>query len=304
VRYGFSETFQPKPPHKKNMLPEIRQIIQRLREAATLSFSENEAFKTMNCERCQALVNDYLDGNLNQSECAALEQHLELCAPCGVFHADLTAILNCCYEVRQQPDAPPNSHALWLRISNLIESEQIALASAKDLQPAPVAGYFTRIFNRSWQFSAQQIASGVAGIVVITALLTVVGLQQNRFQASQTVTTAGAASSDVNLTGQFLRAFSYQNATDAPHAAANFNASRWKEQQVAIEYWRQRVESRKRQWNQHLRDAFDRNLHELDAVVAEYQQQLERNPHDYVSEEMLDSALKDKMELLREFADL
>jgi hypothetical protein len=39
-------------------------------------------------------------------------------------------------------------------------------------------------------------------------------------------------------------------------------------------------------------------------IVAEQEKQLQVNPHDEVSEEMLNSALSDKMELLREFADL
>jgi hypothetical protein len=77
-----------------------------------------------------------------------------------------------------------------------------------------------------------------------------------------------------------------------------------KEQQLAIQYWNQRVETRKNQWNRHLRDAFDRNLHEIDEVVADYKQQLQNNPQDKISEEMLDSALKDKMDLLREFSEL
>ena len=256
----------------------------------------------MNCEWCQTRINDYVDGVLNETDCIRLEKHLETCAPCAFLHEDLSAMLHCCLEVRNAPDAPPNAQALWLRISNLIESEQSALvAKESQLQPAAPAGAVSRWLNQSWQLSFQQMASAVLATVVVTALVTVVAFQQqNLTQASPQL------SSGINQQGlmpQIWSNFGYQTATEKQPARGVYE-SRLKDQQVAIEYWQQRVEQRKRQWNQHLREAFDRNVRELDAVVAEYEQQLEHNPHDDVSEEMLDSAINDKMALLREFSEL
>jgi aryl-alcohol dehydrogenase-like predicted oxidoreductase len=77
-----------------------------------------------------------------------------------------------------------------------------------------------------------------------------------------------------------------------------------RKQRLAIEYWNQRVEQRKAYWNQQMREAFDRNMSVIDQAVNYSRDELNRNPHDEVSEEMLNSALNDKMELLREFADL
>jgi hypothetical protein len=53
-----------------------------------------------------------------------------------------------------------------------------------------------------------------------------------------------------------------------------------------------------------MRDTFDRNLHEIDQVVVEYSQNLKDNPQDSLSEEMLNSAMSEKMDLLREFSEL
>ena len=53
-----------------------------------------------------------------------------------------------------------------------------------------------------------------------------------------------------------------------------------------------------------MREAFERNMNVIDQAVNYSRDELRRNPHDEVSEEMLNSALSDKMELLREFADL
>jgi anti-sigma factor RsiW len=241
----------------------------------------------MNCEWCEAHVNYYLDGELSESDCAAIEKHFDACAACAEMRVDYSAILNCCLEVRNQPDSPPNPQALWLRISNLIEGEQSALA-ARDvqLQPAPANGFVTRWLNQNWQLSSQQLASAVLGTIVITALVTVIAVQQSSNAPINAATIFGSPASPAKP--------SHNNVLD----------SRLQEQQAAIQYWQNRVEQRKRQWNQHLRDAFDRNLRELDTIVAEQERQLQVNPHDEVSEEMLNSALSDKMELLREFADL
>ena len=89
---------------------------------ATESFSLIEAYEQMNCEWCQTRINDYVDGVLNEADSARLEKHLEICAPCAFLRDDLNAILHCCLEVHNAPDAPPNAQSLWLRISNLIES--------------------------------------------------------------------------------------------------------------------------------------------------------------------------------------
>ena len=53
-----------------------------------------------------------------------------------------------------------------------------------------------------------------------------------------------------------------------------------------------------------MRETFDRNLKVIDQTVNDSLSELRRNPHDEVSEEMLNAALNDKMNLLRDFADL
>lgn len=254
----------------------------------------------MNCEKCLAQLNAFFDGELSPTECATLELHLSVCQSCADAQDDLMAILDCCVDLREESVAPPNAQALWLRISNLIESEQSAIC-AKDAQAAAVAArpkpsFWQRASHQTWRFSLQQVASGVIGIAVITALLTVVGLQ-NMSDSSKNPAAAQA--------GFFTPFFGEKPAADKFDNNKHLELeTRLQKQQVAIDYWTRRVDQRKRQWNRHIQEAFDRNLREIDGVVVEYQQYLSQNPHDDVSEEMLDTALQDKMELLREFAEL
>jgi hypothetical protein len=76
------------------------------------------------------------------------------------------------------------------------------------------------------------------------------------------------------------------------------------DQSVAIEYLMKRVEERKGRWNPRMREAFDRNLGIIDATVSDSLKELGESPHDEISEEALNAALRDKMELLREFSEL
>ena len=73
--------------------------------------------------------------------------------------------------------------------------------------------------------------------------------------------------------------------------------------EASLQYWEQRVQARKASWNPRMRASFDRSVYELDQTVSESLDDLRQNPHDEVAEEMLNSALRDKMELLREFGE-
>ncbi len=81
-------------------------------------------------------------------------------------------------------------------------------------------------------------------------------------------------------------------------------ADRFRQQQQIIDYWNQRVELNKARWNPQMRETFDRNMSVIDAAVNDSLRQLNQNPHDEVSEEILNAALNDKVELLKEFAEL
>jgi hypothetical protein len=86
-------------------------------------------------------------------------------------------------------------------------------------------------------------------------------------------------------------------------AATNVR-DRFSQQEQAIAYWNQRVELNKERWNAQMRETFDRNLQVIDQAVNNSLNELTRNPHDEVSEEMLNAALNEKLALLKEFSDL
>jgi len=245
----------------------------------------------MNCEKCHELLSDFLDGALGRDDHAAFSAHLEDCFPCFNVHAEMNSIVSFCREHRGEYVAPPNERALWLRIRNTVEAETeaAAAAAARDTRPAPASqSRWSRLMARSWELSLPQVAMAVVAIIVVASLATVFGLR-----GLQRVTGAGgpvALVKDVDGSG----------ATSSFAIAGNNRA--WQQQQ--IKYWTQVVEERKGHWSPQVRQDFEHNLNLLNETVEDSLKRLSEQPHDEVTEEMLNAALSDKMQLLREFSDL
>lgn len=230
----------------------------------------------MNCEKCQDLIGDFIDGALSHEDQAKLNLHLEECLGCDDVRNDLQSIVSFCRDHRGEYSAPPNEKALWLRIRNMIE------AGVGSVVPAPVRKSWVGWARRSWELSFSQLAAAAAAIVLVVSLSTVVGLR--RWQSGD-AQFKGAGDAGLRV------------------GAANVR-DRVSQQQQLISYWNQRVEFNKARWNPEMRETFDRNLKVIDQAVNESFDALTLNPHDEVSEEMLNAALNEKLSLLKEFAAL
>jgi hypothetical protein len=234
----------------------------------------------MNCEKYQDLLSDFVDGLLAHSDQDTVEAHLKICGVCTEARGDLEAIVGFCREHRGEYDAVPNERALWLRISNMIESE-LSVASPTAIPQG--AGWWFRLMNRSWELSFPQLAAAVTVIIIVVSVVTNFGLRRFSFSGVG----SGVQSSGPTLV---VNGSSVQD--------------RFRQQQQVVAYWNQRVELNKARWNPQMRETFDRNMNVIDAAVNDSMSRLTQNPHDEVSEEILNSALNDKVELLKEFADL
>ncbi len=248
----------------------------------------------MNCERCQELLSGFIDGEIEKEISAEVQSHLSLCAECADLHEDFAGIMVLCEKKGvTEETTPPNSNALWCRINNIIETE-IQPEIIKNFEEKQARqGWFARAWHRNWSLSATQIATAIVGIAIISSLLTVIGVK--------TASVPNDVSSASEPPTLFQRVLSKVGLAETPKEARE---RRIQEQQTVIDYWNKRVQVRRAQWDRNLREAFDRNLHEIDQVVFEYTQTLEENPQDDLSSEMLDSALNEKVELLREFSEL
>lgn len=231
------------------------------------------------------MISLFLDGELDATSSASVRSHLTLCPECAKVCEDFAAILDNCDAIEIDGAIPPNPQALWCRISNTIESE---VKPDPEVAPEPPRG--------RWNFSFSQIASAMVGIAVISSLLTIIGIRNYQEPSGDDFTTR---SSETQTT--FERVLAKVGLIDTPQQARD---RRLNEQQAAIEYWDKRVRVRREQWDNRMREAFDRNIAEIDRAVDEYTVILQENPEDELSGEMLDAALNDKMNLLRQFSQL
>jgi hypothetical protein len=229
----------------------------------------------MNCETCQELIHDLIDGSISQTDEFTLNTHLKQCLDCESVRQDLASIVGFCRTQRGQYDAPPNERALWLRIRNVIEAE---IPSRVAATPAPRRSFLGRIMGHTWELSLPQLAASAVAIMLLVSLATVVALRRSGGYGVPTTVTRVAAS--------------------------NENDQVWQRQQQVISYWNQRIEVNKARWSPEMRATFDRNMKFIDEAVANALEDLKRNPHDEVSEQMLNEALNDKLTLLQDFSDL
>ncbi len=227
-----------------------------------------------------------MDNELDETSSMSVQTHISLCAECAKICEDFAVILDSCNGGKPSELLPPNSQALWCRINNIIESE----AKREPVAPEPPKRWFGRSFTLS------QVGSAVLGIAVISSLLTIVGIKNYYEPTAEDYTSRSNASQTT-----FEKVLSKVGLTDTPQQA---RMRRLQEQQAAIDYWNKRVQARREQWDNNMRDAFDRNLREFDQAVEEYTLILQQDPQDDLSGEMLDSALNEKMNLLRAFSEL
>jgi hypothetical protein len=216
----------------------------------------------MNCEKCQELLSEFLDGTLGHREHAALSAHLAACSACALAREEFHAIIGAARDSREQLYSPPDERALWLRVRN----------------------FWPRLLRKRWEFSLPQLATGVAALAIAVAFMTTLGVSYvtsgRRSDAARADRSVRRVVADDTYPGAYLE----------PHEAN-------------LRYWGQRVEARKASWNPRMRASFDRSLSVLDQTVNESLEDLRRNPHDEVAEEVLNSAIQGKVELLKEFGE-
>lgn len=240
----------------------------------------------MNCEDCKNLISQFLDNELDEHQAANVLEHLGVCSDCQLMCEEFTAIMDASSIESSAELLPPNSQALWCRINNIIESES---EPASPTEPASQRGRF-------FHLSIPQLAAALVCIALISSLLTVVAIRNYSEPSESDLTSRSAATQTT-----FEKVLSRVGLMDTPHQARD---RRLREQNAAIDYWDARVQTRRVQWDRATREAFDRNLQVINDSVNEYTLILEQNPDDDLSGEMLDSVLSEKMNLLRDFADL
>lgn len=237
----------------------------------------------MNCEECKQLIGAFIDNDLDEAVAGEVRDHIAFCPDCAMVCEDLTSLVDFCKGESASNVVPPNSQAMWCRINNIIESDAKPVAPP---QPVPE--------RRSWRVSFLRLSAAVLAIAVISSVVTISVLRSyepptdGTLAGTQPQTTLEKLMSKVGL-------------VETPQQARD---RRVKERLATIEYWNNRVQARRVQWDARTRDSFDRTLQVIDESMNDYTMLLAQDPDDELSSEMLDAVMDDKMKLLRDFSDL
>lgn len=258
----------------------------------------------MNCDKCLALISDFLDGTLTGESRVLVSNHLKSCVECTAVHQELDTILNAAHEERYNYAAVPNERALWLRVRNTIEADlerdaRRALAGEAAGSPRRNKSFglreeslWTKLLSKRWQLSLPQLAAAVMAIIITVSFVTALGLRGINSDGVESIAAAPVSSSQ-------------GTAEISGRTVVKFNPDDYvRQQQPKIEYWNQRVEQHKARWSPRMRAAFERNIKVIDQSVNDSLSELRHSPHDEVLEEMLNSALQNKVEILKEFSEL
>jgi hypothetical protein len=131
--------------------------------------------------------------------------------------------------------------------------------------------------GRTWELTLPQLAASTVAIVLLVSLSTVVGLR--RFGG-------------------------YAVSPNPPQVeASNINDRIFQRQQV-IDYWKQRIELNKAHWSPENRSKFELSMQAIEEEIQKAKDDLNRNPHDDFSFEMLNASLDSQLTLYKDYSDL
>lgn len=220
----------------------------------------------MVCKQYQELISDYIDGSLELGEQTQIERHLADCESCRAVRDDLLQIVHFSHQLPQH--AP--SGAVWSRIEADVLEERGSWFRT--------VSWWAWLKTRHFNLSLPQMAATAAAVVIAVSAVVLVS-RQDAAQNNARAVAPGSLGIEAN-----------------PLSNPDFQ-----QLEKQINRLSETVEQRKVEWNPELRSAFERNLLYVDQCLAECRHQLNNNPTDDVSQELMLNAYREKVRLLEGF---
>lgn len=222
----------------------------------------------MVCKQCQELLSEYIDGGLELGEQVNIEGHLADCEPCRAVRDDLLQIVHFSHQL---PLHSPST-ALWPRIQSGVEETQSS-AWSRPLK------WWTRVRSLNFNLSVPQMIATAAALVIVVSIGVIVSRRDSARLEAPAGEVARMSSTEVTpLSSNDLQQLERQ-----------------------IERLSETVEQRKSFWDPELRIAFERNLLYVNQSLIECRHQVNDNPADDVSKELMLNAYREKVRLLEGF---
>jgi anti-sigma-K factor RskA len=223
----------------------------------------------MVCNECQELLSDYIDGELELGEQVKIERHLGDCEPCRAVRDDLLQIVHFSHQLPEQ--AP--SGALWARIQSDIAEQRPAGFLSR------AGAWWASTQGRHFNLSIPQMAAAAAALVIVLSIGVMMTRQNGASNEMAMVSSVANAAPQVQV-------LSSADLQQLEKQISNLSAS---------------IEQRKVSWDPALRVKFEKNMLLIEQSLAECRHQLNDNPGDDVSQELMLNAYREKVRLLEGF---
>jgi hypothetical protein len=217
----------------------------------------------MECRTVRISLSDYVDGQPSLSggnEMRNIEDHLASCPSCRSLQLELNEIKTAARELPLR--TPPR--ALWTRIVNEIEIEQVAVAA----KVQPVSGLWGRLTSFRFTFSLPQMA-GVAALAVVLITVTVLNFRGQNSEMDFT-----------RLQSALIREEMTKKAEIDRKMAA--------------------IEERKANWDPAFRADFERQLNRIEESIKQCRKNLEASPNDLNQVQRMLDLYEEKRQLLED----
>jgi hypothetical protein len=194
------------------------------------------------------------------NEMRNIEDHLASCPSCRSLQLELNEIKTAARELPLR--TPPR--ALWTRIVNEIEIEQVAVAA----EVQPVSGLWGRLTSFRFTFSLPQMA-GVAALAVVLITVTVLNFRGQNSEMDFT-----------RLQSALIREEMTKKAEIDRKMAA--------------------IEERKANWDPAFRADFERQLNRIEESIKQCRKNLEASPNDLNQVQRMLDLYEEKRQLLED----
>ena len=211
-------------------------------------------------------LSEYLDGELNEAERNALEQHIEQCFECRRVLGELRQVVA---RAAALPDRAP-AHDLWAGVAGRIGAQP---AEGADLKVIDLASRRGASGARRVSLSLPQLAAASIALMVLSGSIVWFTLGRSAFAP---VATAPSAVRQVSNGTQV--AAQYSDAVRSLEQALATERDNLDPVTVAI---------------------LEENLREIDAAITEARGALSRDPGNLYLNQHLENTMKKKIQLLR-----
>jgi anti-sigma factor RsiW len=273
----------------------------------------------MKCEEYQILIEDYVDGALDERAAARVMSHLSECAACAQFRQELTAEQELYSRYQRDVELTP---ALWASIESRIRQERASRPS----------GLVSRLREQfAGIFAAPRLSPAFAAVLVMLAIgLTV--FVMSRLNSPQTPTQVAQIPKDTSPESPGVAAPPPTTTNPPQPAAPTIEKDKGAKPQMsagprkqpsniasptpaqlvreaeqkyltAIEMLSRDVDKRRSQLDPMVLARFDASLAEIDRTIKETRQIVKGNPDDPIALQYLLAAYSKKVDVLREMND-